>query len=652
MIETFSLTRRPSGIALLLSVFFALGLIACSDDPGDGNFDTINTGTLTVSPTSLNFEQVALGDSIAEMITITNTGEGALTVHSFEILGEQSSVFSLADDTPAALNLEPNEFAEIYVEYAPTQIAPASSELFMRSNDPASEVFSVPLTAAAPEPQIFTPEIVTFARTPEGSEDWRVTEITNIGYAPLEIDSISLDGHSDFSMKFPRALTPEEIEEGLAAAPREDDSDVAPQVLQPGESAMVRVIFLPTSSEFRTAEITIESNDPATPRTKVLISANSDAPCLELESEEINFGQASIDRVARRTVALTNCSSIAELAIGSMEFEDDAGGVFGIVESTLPGGLADGDVAILGPRESVNFVLTYNPIEERLDEGVLKISSNDAARRYAYANVIGQGSLLTCPEAIARARVDGTSRWFTAQEGLIASPLATIEFDGSLSNDPDGTQVTYEWALRDKPLSAQTQLSPSITTESPTLWLPYAGRYVVELTVYDGAGLASCEPSEFFIDVIPGGDIWVESSWNSPVGARTDIDLHYVNLNHADQWNSSPWDVYFANKRPSWNDGSTVSLDIDDTCCGGPENLNHDDAAAGTYAFGAYYYPSTSAGDNPVDVDVRVYLGGSLAQEFYRRMNNRSEFWYIAEVSVPDYGITVVDQLTDGYPSL
>ncbi|RDV37322.1 choice-of-anchor D domain-containing protein [Bradymonadaceae bacterium TMQ3] len=645
MIQPPFFAHRPSGLTLLLSVFLSLVLFACGDDDGDGNITGTDAATLTVNPTQLNFEQVAIDDSIAELIVIENTGAATLTVDNFQIQGENASAFSLAEGTPSSLRLAPNELAEIYVQYAPTAIAASSGVLNMRSNDPSRQSFNVELRADAPSPQIFTPEIVTFARTPEGSEEWRVTEIANIGYAPLEIDSIVLDGHSDFSITYPQPTGEEE--EGQFPD-RANDTTVAPDLILPGESVMVRVIFLPTSSDFRTAEITIESNDAASPRTKVLISANSDAPCLEVD-EEINFGQASIDNIARRTVTVTNCSAIAELVIGKIEFEDDAG-VFDVAESSLPGNLSTDGVANIGPRQSANFVLTYAPLEEVLNEGVLKITSNDAARQNTYVDVVGQGSLLTCPNARARARVQGTSRWFDASEGIVASPLATIELDGSLSDDPDGTQVTYEWSLRDKPLSAQTQISPSITSESPTLWLPYAGRYVVELTVYDGAGLTSCEPAEFFIDVVPGGDIWVELAWETVSGARTDMDLHYLNLENADRWNSRPWDVYYGNRNPTWNDGSETSLDRDDLCCGGPENVNHNDAVAGDYAVGVYFY---SGGGGGTDVTVNIYLGGSLAQTQNRRMNASPEFWYVADIGIPQFSVTVYDELfPNGYPSL
>src|SRR5690554_1748075 len=506
MIQTSLSSRRPMGLILLLSVLLAFGALACNDDTNNerDNFSRTDSATITVRPGALNFEQVAIGDTIAELVVIENTDAATLNVEELTIVGAQSRAFSLRDDVPSSFNLEPGDVREIFVEYTPTTMNASSGALRLRSNDPNPNrsPFDVQLNADAPAPQIFTPEIVTFARTFEGSEDWRITEISNIGYAPLEIDFIELAGHSDFSILFPQPTGEEE--EGQFPD-RANDSSATPSVIAPGESVMVRVVFLPTSSEFRTAEITIESNDETSPRTKVLISANSDAPCLEVESDEINFGQASIDNIARRTVSITNCSAIAELVVADISFDEDAG-VFDVVESSLPGNLADDGVAILGPRQSASFVLTYAPLEERLDEGILKITSNDAARQRTLVEVVGRGSLLTCPNARARARVQGTSRWFGAGDGIATSPLATLELDGSESDDPDGTEVTYEWSLRDKPLSAQTQISPTVTSESPTLWLPYAGRYVVELTVYDGNGLAACEPSELFIDVIPGGD--------------------------------------------------------------------------------------------------------------------------------------------------
>src|SRR5690554_5684074 len=97
MIQTSLSSRRPMGLILLLSVLLAFGALACNDDTNNerDNFSRTDSATITVRPGALNFEQVAIGDTIAELVVIENTGAATLNVEELTIVGAQSRAFSL-----------------------------------------------------------------------------------------------------------------------------------------------------------------------------------------------------------------------------------------------------------------------------------------------------------------------------------------------------------------------------------------------------------------------------------------------------------------------------------------------------------------------------------------------------------------------------
>jgi len=133
-------------------------------------------------------------------------------------------------------------------------------------------------------------------------------------------------------------------------------------------------------------------------------------------------------------------------------------------------------------------------------------------------------------------------------------------------------------------------------------------------------------------------------TWDQAGG---DVDLHLAQ-------NGTGWcggsDCYYANclgnGRP-W--GST--LEIDDTCGFGPENINIENVADGTYTVAATYYGSafgvgcSSQTAPPTNVTVRVFVAGSLEFEAEHFMS-RGDNWLPVRVERRN-GVSSIVELDD-----
>jgi hypothetical protein len=644
---------------ITLAAVLGLSLAACSDDEGKENISSKDSASIQTSLNPVAFNDVALGQSISETVRISNAGKGVLNISSIELIedtdGDEGGVEFQRHQWVNTASLKTDEFIDLTVVYTPLDRSPDTGRIVIKSNDGEKRTFTLPVTTNDLAPKIYSNPNIVFARVAPVSEEtrdttWRLSEVQNTGQAPLEITRVVVTGSDDFKVSYP-------ISDDVLASSTTDSLE-APTILQPDESFPIRVYFNPVDNSPSTADLILFSNDPNSPQYTVKLQGNSGAPCIKLSREdEINFGEGGIGFANNKTITIENCSPTQDLDVSSIEITDDGGAeIFGIKDGSLPAGLP-GESAIIPPDNTASFVVTYTPTAEVVSNGELTVRSNDPAKAALKVPIVGKGTTNVCPNAIAQAKLSDSQQY---RQQIATIPLKTILLDGTQSVDANGSIASYEWTIIQRPPNSTARLEPTNTDPAPSMFLDLAGVYIIELTVYDEQGLASCNDDatrRVTISAVPDEDIHVQLVWDTPNDpdqtdtAGADLDLHY--LHPAGRWNQAPYDIFWRNDTADWGAPGAAddpSLDIDDTDGAGPENVNHNNPESGLiYSVGVYYYADKGFG--PSYATLRIYIDGTQRYEYRDQyLPKEQTFWKAAAITWPGGNISAINQITNGFP--
>lgn len=282
-------------------------------------------------------------------------------------------------------------------------------------------------------------------------------------------------------------------------------------------------------------------------------TAGDDAPgdvpdgtesCILVTDEAgVDFGAAYLGRITAQEMTISNCSPDRPLEVSGIRMVEGSDDEFYV--DSLPGGLNDAPLTVeVGG--TANFVLNYAPTAEAASAGKIEIRSNDLAKDPLIISVNGNGTNSVCPTAVAMGRVGDNP----AGDQLEVLPLNTVALDASGSTDPDNPGPDgireYEWTVVERPADSTSQFSPNNAVANPSFFVDLAGRYVIELTVYDDSNLASCEPARVTLLATPDEDIYIQLVWDTD---GTDVDLHLLH----------PSGPVAGTRRPTTATGSTAS---------------------------------------------------------------------------------------------
>ena len=366
---------------------------------------------LTPSTTALSFGNQTLNASATQSVTLTNTGNSAVSISQVNVAG---TGFSLSGSAPV-VTLSAGQAASFSVTFTPTVAGNATGSASVVSTA-ANSPLSISLAGVGVQPQIsVVPGSVSFGTVTVGQTNSQTITLSNPGTANLTVTQSAGPG-TGFGLT------------GLAL----------PLTLAPGKSTAFTVSFTPTSGTNSSSSLTLISNAPNSPTT-IPLSGTGLAPVLQLtpSTTSLSFGSQALNASATQSVTLTNTGnaavSISQVNVTGTGF-------------TLSG---SAPLVTLSAGQAVSFSVTFTPTAAGSDAGSASVVST-AANSPLSISLSGSGAqphFVSLAWSETSSGVVGYNVYSSTQPSgpysrLNTAPVATMAYT---DNTVQSGQTYYYW---------------------------------------------------------------------------------------------------------------------------------------------------------------------------------------------------------------
>ncbi len=170
------------------------GNIAFATDDGTVNIPLSGTGvqagSLTASPTSINFGSVVIGSAASQTVTLKNTGGENVTVTAGTVSGAGFSDSGLS----LPLTLAPNQTSTFTVSFSPTVTGAVNGNVALTVSGAPELDIALAGTGIAPATLTANPTSLTFTNIQVGKSSTQTETIKNTGGASATITAVTPSG--------------------------------------------------------------------------------------------------------------------------------------------------------------------------------------------------------------------------------------------------------------------------------------------------------------------------------------------------------------------------------------------------------------------------------------------------------------------------
>src|ERR1700722_16195487 len=331
-----SLLQTVATLFLVVGLLITSGCVGIAGKPG-----TAATGvSIEVTPSSVNFGSLTVGQSVTKTLTVTNSGTKSLSVSGISVAGTGFSMKAPA----LPLVLAAGQTSSVSTTFTATASGNASGKIMINSNAPDSPmIVSLSATAASKSSNLaVTPSSVNFGEVKVGSESTQTVQIKNSGSTSITISSVAVSG----------TTIP-------GSAP--------PATLAAGASASVSAMFKPASAGNASGALTIKSN--ASDASDAIGwsgtgTTSSGTSSLAATPSPISFGSVPTGATTTQTIQLANSGS-ASITVSGISVSGSGLTVSGV---STPLTIAAG--------KTVNLTAALKLSSAGSASGAIKFSSN------------------------------------------------------------------------------------------------------------------------------------------------------------------------------------------------------------------------------------------------------------------------------------
>lgn len=275
-------------------------------------------GSVTLTPSPMNFSNTAVGSGTNLVLTVRNTGTVTVDVSSATLGGSNPTEFVLGANTCTA-PLAPGSTCTRVVTFTPISVGAKSATLSIAGA-------SVSLTGTATNPLTMSPTSASFGNVGVGTTSAAtVFTVTNVGTVATSLPAATITGAD--AAQFPLPGT---------------GSCVGSSTLAAGASCTVNAVFSPTSAGTKNATLVVGAVTASLTGTGVVGS-------LTVTPSSLGFPSTTTGSTATLSITVTANGGVA-VNVPAPTFTGSNPSEFGVGSSNCPTTLAAGASCTMGVR--------------------------------------------------------------------------------------------------------------------------------------------------------------------------------------------------------------------------------------------------------------------------------------------------------------
>ena len=354
---------------------FAVACCLTLSTSGCGTSVSISTsqGFVQVTPGTVDFGDVGIGQSAVSSIAITNPSPQSIVISQVNISG---NAFSVAGPPQLPIQIPAGGTLALKIGFTPLSAASYSGSLTISSNSTTGGTAQVALTGtgtatASPQLAVSTSSL-SFGRVTVNTAKTQTLTLTSTGTSAVTVSSAAIAG-AGFTLV----------------------GGTLPATLAPNQAETLQVQFDPATAGAMTGSLTISSNSTTGGTATVALSGTGTAaagpqtasnPQLAVSATSLSFGSVTVNTAKTQTLTLTSTGTSA-VTVNSAAI---TGAGFTLVGGMLP--------ATLAPNQTLTLLVQFDPATAASLTGSLTISSNSTTGSTAQVALSGTGTAAARPQ--------------------------------------------------------------------------------------------------------------------------------------------------------------------------------------------------------------------------------------------------------------
>ncbi|MEJ5166919.1 MAG: choice-of-anchor D domain-containing protein [Thermoanaerobaculia bacterium] len=392
-------------------------------------------------------------------ITITNVGQGTLTIDSITETQDPSGYYSL-NLNGLDNSLAPQESTSFYIIFSPQSTGNFFATFRISSNDPDENPYDFTLNCQATSSgvPVIEVEVPLCENVPTYTSSCVEITIKNTGTSTLQISSIT------------------EVQDTLNVY--EIDLTGINYSVPAGGQTKFKIIFSPTTPGTYTGTFKINSNDPQKPSLEFSLTCSaisSTAPDIEVSPTEIFWNNIPVNTNQTQIITVRNKSANPEenLNISSVILSGDS--VYSLDTSELK--------LNLKPGEQTTFKINLSSQNTGVFKGTVSVNSNDPDSPTVLVSIISAVTL----SGIGQNPVNSTNGYIIPASALAYGAYGSRWVTDVKIHNPENKNVSFRIFYLPTQINNSVASSGDFTLGSnQTLSIPNILRVLFGLT--DGVG--------------------------------------------------------------------------------------------------------------------------------------------------------------------